>query len=179
MLSSIDELLDGDHLVHQWWLVQFWGKINIQRIDGLDFLFLDSCQAAHYAKDEVHHICSDEDTTGDDRMYVFYTLFNLPGKWSSLHRSDGEKLMLWLEIYLIVCFIDNAPLWPPMWSASMKPIWSANESVHLEIERRCCSARTFSFRAISIDVRNSIDRVHQRVGSSFSLLCCSKMFSQG
>ncbi|CAF0774343.1 unnamed protein product [Adineta steineri] len=78
---------------------------------------------------EVRQMYPNKYITVDDRVYVFYTLFNLP------------------EIYLIACLIDYF------------------STVATYVENRTgviYGQNILSFRAIFNDVRNSIDRVHQR-----------------
>jgi len=44
--------------------------------------------------------------TVDDRIYVYYTLFNLPGKKEEKYDTKKKRDFFHLEIYLIACLID-------------------------------------------------------------------------
>jgi hypothetical protein len=54
---------------------------------------------------EVRQIYPNKYITVDDRIYVYYTLFNLPGV-SSMHDNEIIDKFLFPEIYLIACLID-------------------------------------------------------------------------
>jgi len=86
---------------------------------------------------EVREIYPNKYITGDDRIYVFYTLFSLP------------------EIYLIACLIDYFS----------KAATYVEDRTAVEF-----GGNILSFRAIFNDVRNSIDRVHQR-GKLKEIVC--------
>lgn len=89
--------------------------------------------------------------TVDDRIYVYYTLFNLP------------------EIYLIACLIDYL-------STVSTYVEYVGRELHFDLCLlfQCNRDRTavkfgdniLSFRAIFNDVRNSVERVHMKVNPS-------------
>ena len=60
-----------------------------------------------FFRHEVRQIYPNKYINVDDRIYVFYTLFNLPGN-QKMKRSNIEmkNVCFTLEIYLIACLID-------------------------------------------------------------------------
>ena len=63
--------------------------------------------ARRCSRHEVREIYPNKYITGDDRIYVFYTLFNLPGtSFTRVNRRGERRVVLPLEIYLIACLID-------------------------------------------------------------------------
>jgi hypothetical protein len=55
---------------------------------------------------EVRQIYPNKYITVDDRIYVFYTLFNLPGNKKKKIKKNSNMILFILEIYLIACLID-------------------------------------------------------------------------
>lgn len=137
--------------------------------------FMTASSVSPLFRHEVRQIYPNKYITGDDRIYVFYTLFNLPGKAADSVKWSGLHLRI-LEIYLIACLVDffsNAATY-------LKWVWEHDRKENRSIVYVDFSDRTgvifcnniLSFRAIFNDVRNSIDRVHHRVSvisSQFNL----------
>ncbi|CAF0854107.1 unnamed protein product [Adineta ricciae] len=109
------------------WYDKFYG--NLLKVDSYGNILTVVHGFKFLNGHEVRQLYPNKYITLDDRIYVFYTLFNLP------------------EIYLIACLIDYF------------------SSVATYVEDRTgviYGENILSFRAIFNDVRNSIDRVHQR-----------------
>ncbi|CAF1173083.1 unnamed protein product [Adineta steineri] len=86
---------------------------------------------------EVRELYPNKYIVGDDRIYVYYTLFNLP------------------EIYLIACLID--------YFSTMATYVQGRTAVQF-------GGNILSFRAIFNDVRNSVERVHNK-GQLKEMVC--------
>lgn len=131
---------------------------------------------------EVRQIYPNKYITVDDRIYVFYTLFNLPGKRFEERKSTNDMLAGTLEIYLIACLVDY-------FSSVANYVEYVGEELHRVSARAVFDDRDrtgviygqniLSFRAIFNDVRNSVDRVHQRVHDllPFVELCILRLVS--